>query len=133
MLYATVADRWVSGIFARACDARDYLQEIHDALRSKHVLLELQDLNYPVYIVEDSFGFQFMTAEAALEKIRLCAPTANEDDCCMTLFRVDRDYRPQVAGEDEMGRLHHVHVDNETLGRVQRLGRAGLRLMKADT
>ena len=133
MLYVTITDRWVSGIFERAHDARDYLQEIPAPGRSKHILSQFYELNYPVYVVEDSFGFQLMTAEAALENIRKCAPTASEDDCCMTLYRVDCDYRPRMAGEDEMGRLHHVHVDNETLRRAQRLGRAALRLMKADT
>ena len=130
MLYATIANRWVSGIFERERDARAYLQEMPAAVRSKHVLTQLSDLHYPVYVVEDSEGFRFMTCQAALDDIKRRAPTANEDDCCLTLFRIDRDYRTRVAGEDEMGRLNHQHIDNEMLERVHRQGRAALRLMQ---
>lgn len=130
MLYAIVSDCWVSGVFERESDAQAYLQEIPVAERSKHTLGELDGLQYPGYLVEDTEGFRFLTEQAAVDDIRAHAPTADEDECCATLYRFDRDYRPKVAGEDEMGRLKHEHIDNDVLARVQREGRAGLRIMR---
>lgn len=131
MLYAIIAKGWVSGVFEHELAARDYLQDIPEAMRTQHVLRRLDDLHYPVYLVEDSAGFRFMREEAALDEIRTRTPTADDDDCRMTLYCIDHDYRPRVAGEDEMGRLAHQHIDNELLTRVRREGRASLWLMVA--
>lgn len=132
MLYAIVSERCVAGLFERESEARLYLQEIVEAERPKHKFIELDGVQYPVYLVEDSAGFRFLTEQAAVEDIRAHALTADDDECCATLYRFDRDYRPAVAGEDELGRLRHEHIDNETLRRVQRDGRAGLRIILGD-
>jgi len=65
---------------------------------------------------------------SALSESR-CPLTMPTRPACLTLYRIDRDFRAQVAGADEMGTLNHEHVDNEILARVQRDGRAGLWLM----
>lgn len=111
-------------------DALEYLSEIPEAQRSKHACRQLDGLQYPLYIVEDSAGFHFMNEQAALDEIRGSERTANDDDCCLTLYRIDQDYRPRIAGDDEMGRLNHQHIDNELLGLVKRQGAFGLRVMR---
>lgn len=132
MLYAITSNRWISGLFDCESVARDYLYEIPESERSKHTLRELDGLQYPVYLVEDSGGFRFLSEQAAVDDIRAHVPTADEDECCATLYRFDRDYRAQIAGEDTMGLLKHEHIDNQTLSRVQRDGRAGLWIMRRD-
>jgi hypothetical protein len=97
VLYAIITDRWISGVFEREIDARNYLQELPEGIRSAHVLRQLDNLHYPSFLVEDSEGFRFMTEEAALDDISRHAPMANEDECCVTLYRFDHDYRPRVS------------------------------------
>jgi hypothetical protein len=132
MLYAIILGRWVSGVFERESDARQYLEEVPEAERSKHTIIELDGLQYPVYLVEDCAGFRFLTEHAAVDDIKAHSPMANEDLCCAMLYRIDRDYRGRVAGEEAMGWLRHEHIDNETLSRVQRDGREGLWIIRGD-
>ena len=129
MLYAIISGDWVSGVFERESDARQYLEEVPEAERSKHTVIELGGLHYPVYLIEDSAGFRFLMAEAALADIKGHTPTADDDDCCATLCRFDRDYRAMTAGEYTGEWINHEHIDNEKLSRVQRYGRDGLRLL----
>lgn len=129
MLYAIVTQRWISGLFESEPIAQRYLQEISTAERDRHSLVALEALRYPVYLIEDSQGFRFMGAEAAVEALQGCQPVVDEDDCCATLYRFDSDFRPDVAGADEMGRVAHQHIDNDALKSVQRDGVAGLWLM----
>lgn len=120
MLYATITAGWVSGLFERESDAQLYLQQIPEAERARHKLMALEGLQYPVYLIEDAAGMRFMTPEAALDDIKSHAPTQSDDQCCATIYRFDRDYRPKHAGADEMGSIHHKHIDNEMLSRLQR-------------
>ena len=68
MLYAIISGDWVSGVFERESDARQYLEEVPEAERSKHTVIELGGLHYPVYLIEDSAGFRFLMAEAGLRE-----------------------------------------------------------------
>ena len=129
MLYAIMTQRWISGLFESEQTAQQYLQEISTAERDRHSLVALEGLQYPVYLIEDAQGFRFMGAEGALEAIQEQQPVDDEDDCCATLYRFKGDFRPNVAGADEMGKINHQHIDNDTLKRVHRDGVAGLWLM----
>jgi hypothetical protein len=105
---------------------RSYLQEIPEPARHTYTFWDLnhRSQTYPLYLIEDSEGLCFMTEEDAIDDIK--EPTADDDDCSLTIYRFDRDYRPEVAGADEMGTINHAHVDNEDLARIKSEGRNGL-------
>jgi len=121
--------RWISGVFSSRAAADAYLTLIPDGDRSKHVVIDLGGMTYPLYVCEDDKGFRFLKEDEAIAELRRCTGDARRDDedwCYTNLYRIGGDWQPKRPGTDYMGALPHHHVTNFTLQYVERDGFAAL-------
>ncbi|WP_338542509.1 hypothetical protein [Paenibacillus tundrae] len=103
---------WISGIFDNETTAEQYIDTMPDELKEFQQRIELDNLNYPFYIVERD-GFQFLTQDEVIAVLEQTEATEDEDEVHFNLYTIESDYRPRMPGTDHMGILRHEHVTNE--------------------
>ena len=87
---------------------------------TQHVLESFPIANFPLFVIEDQSGLRFLDAVEAAHAIDVMpAPPVDGEPI---LFAILTEFRPDVDGRDEMGRLRHVHLDHEHLIDLRRLG-----------
>ncbi|RYZ08110.1 MAG: hypothetical protein EOO73_08585 [Myxococcales bacterium] len=92
-----------------------------DVQRSTHHVLEsIPVATFPLFIIEDRSGFRFLDAIGAADVIATMRPPSVDGE--PTLFVIFSEYRPEVDGRDEMGRLRHVHLDHDRIAEFRRAG-----------
>ncbi len=94
------AKGFVAGIFAKWTEAQHYMALKPSGFGgSMHINT---DLNYPFYILEVDGHFAFFRteSEACLQNIGI-------------VYTISEDYQPDVPWTDCMGRLPHVHLEEE--------------------
>lgn len=103
---------WISGIFDNETTAEQYIDTMPDELKEFQQRIELDNLNYPFYIVERD-SFQFLTQDEVIAVLEQTEATEDEDEVHFNLYTIESDYRPRMPGTDYMGILRHEHVTNE--------------------
>jgi hypothetical protein len=112
--------RWISGIFLDARDAELSLMSLPEQGDVRHALQAVPLTEFPFFILQDRSGFSFLDATEATRVIgTMAAPAPNAEPA---LFAILSEYRPDVAGRDEMGRLRHVHLDDDQLAELRKSG-----------
>jgi len=112
--------RWLSGIFLRAEDAETSCLALQTDAGVSHAVRAVQPKQFPFFILEDDSGFTFLDpAEAARFIADAPAAVANAEPI---LFAIVDEYRPGIAGRDEMGSLRHVHLDERHLADLREFG-----------
>lgn len=115
--------RWITGVFARRESVDSYLALGLDP--STYTVIDLGDLDYPLYIAEDHTGFRFLSEATAVAELQRYAGELRQhaDKWCYTnLYRVNGDWRPKHPGSDAMGILAHHHITNLILNWMEREG-----------
>ena len=126
MLYLVIAQdqagQWISGVFVREEQARDYMREIPQPTRTRHKLQALE-LAFPMYALKDEVGFRFFGKASIVDALRALRTesVSGVEVERVILFRFDERYRPKLPGADEMGYLWHVHVTSEDLVDEERI------------
>jgi len=127
-MYAIVSSRgtrrWISGVFLDRAPGETSLAALKVQASTAHVLEPTPVAAFPLFILEDHAGFTFLDAIGAADVIAAMPPPAVDGE--PILFAVLSEYRPDVAGRDEMGRLRHVHLDNERIAEFRRVGLSSL-------
>jgi hypothetical protein len=116
--------RWLSGVFLDRAEAETSVAALAAQGSTQHVLESIPVAKFPLFIVEDHSGFRFLDAIGAGHAIAVM-PTPPVDREPI-LFAILSEYRPDVDGRDEMGRLSHVHLDHEHLAELRRVGLCSL-------
>jgi hypothetical protein len=123
-MYAIVSSRatrrWLSGIFLDRGEAETSLAVLVVQASTHHVLEAIPIAKFPLFIIEDRSGFRFLDAIGAAHVIAVMPPPSVDGE--PILFTILSEYRPDVDGRDEMGRLRHVHLDRERLDELRRVG-----------
>jgi hypothetical protein len=127
-MYAIVSSRgtrrWLSSIFLDSAEAETSMAALTAQASTRHVLESIPIAEFPLFVIEDPSGFRFLDAVEAAHAIAVMpAPRVNGEPI---LFAILSEYRPDVEGRDEMGRLRHVHLDHERLTDLRRLGLGSL-------
>jgi hypothetical protein len=116
--------RWLSGVFLDRVGAETSVTALAVHASTHHVLESIPFDNFPLFIIEDRTGFTFFDAIGAAQAIAVMPPPPVNGESI--LFALLSEYRPDVDGRDEMGRLRHVHLDNERVAELRRVGLASL-------
>jgi len=112
--------RWISGVLREAGDAAALCASLPRDGRVLHVVQAIGPTRFPFFILEATRGFSFLDpAEAAEALAVMPAPEPNAEPI---LFAILAEFRPDVAGRDEMGRLRHVHLDGDHIAALRREG-----------
>lgn len=123
-MYAIVSSRgphrWLSGILLDRADAETSLAALVVQASTHHVLEAIPIAKFPLFVIEDRSGFRFLDAGGAADVIAVMPPPSVDGE--PILFAILSEYRPDVDGRDEMGRLRHVHLDLERLDELRRAG-----------
>jgi hypothetical protein len=112
--------RWLSGVFCAARDAEAACSSLPTGPRVVHAVHWISPREFPFFVLETRSGFMFLDL---IEASRVIARTqAPGPDADAILFAILSEYQPEVPGRDEMGRLRHVHLDEDHLARLRTLG-----------
>jgi hypothetical protein len=127
-MYAVVSSRgtrrWLSGVFLDRVEAEASVTALPAHALTHHVLESIPIERFPLFIIEDSSGFTFFDAIGAAHAIAVMpSPSVDGEPI---LFAILSEYRPDIHGRDEMGRLRHVHLDNEHVAELRRVGLGSL-------
>jgi hypothetical protein len=114
------AQRWISGIFLNPVDAEACLASLRTNSSQHHSMESIGPSCFPFFIFQDRSGFRFLDLAEATELIASMSDPA--PDAEPMLFAIVAEYRPDVAGRDEMGRLQHAHLDRECLEQLRTSG-----------
>lgn len=118
---------YVAAVFGDAEAAARYLAKLPAPVRGRSSLASRADLALPCYLVEDAAGLRPMSESEARSYVAGLARQTPGADCVYgTLYRLDCEFLPDVAGRDEMGSLPHVHLGERDLAVVERAGVATL-------
>lgn len=117
--------RWISGIFVDARDARSSLTSLPPDEAVQHAIEHIAPAQFPFFILEDNTGFRFLEAAEATHIIQ-SMPQPTDPKSEPILFAIVSEYRPDVAGRDEMGTIRHVHLDQEHIVELRRHGLCSL-------
>jgi hypothetical protein len=127
-MYAIVSSRgthrWLSGVFLESVDAETSMAALAGQAPTQHVLEPIPIAKFPLFVIEDQSGFRFLDAVEAAHAIAVMPVPAVDGE--PILFAILAEFRPDVDGRDEMGRLKHVHLDHERLTDLRRLGLSSL-------
>jgi hypothetical protein len=116
--------RWLSGVFLDSAEAETSMAALAAQVSTQHVLESIPIAKFPLFVIEDLSGFRFLDAVGAAHAIAVMpAPPVDGEPI---LFAILSEFRPDVDGRDEMGRLRHVHLDHERLTDLRRLGLSSL-------
>jgi hypothetical protein len=123
-MYAIVSSsgiwRWLSGVFLERAAAEMSLAALEVEASTHHVLESIRVAKFPLFVIEDDSGFRFFDAIGAGEVLAAMPPPALNGE--PILFILLSEYRPDVDGRDEMGGLRHVHLDQERIAELRRVG-----------
>jgi hypothetical protein len=118
--------RWLSGIFQHEAEAEECLAALRGDASTQHARESVAPTQFPFFVLEDEAGFRFLDpTEAARIVQTMAAPAPNREPI---LFAVLAEYRSDVVGRDEMGRMRHVHLDQERLTELREGGLSSLLL-----
>ena len=120
ILSTTGPRRWISGIFREPQDAHEWLTRLPSEGRVHHSLECILPTQFPFFILEDHSGFRFLDASDATRLVEFMPHAPPNAD--PILFAILAEFRPNVAGRDEMGCLPHVHLDQEHLAELREHG-----------
>ncbi|MEO8905147.1 MAG: hypothetical protein ABI627_26805 [Polyangiaceae bacterium] len=112
--------RWLSGVFLKHAAAEACLAALPAQASTFHVLESIPIPLFPLFIIEDRSGFRFLDAIGVMDALATM-PTPRVD-AEPILFAILSEYRPELDGRDEMGRLRHVHLDYDHLADLRRSG-----------
>jgi len=112
--------RWLSGVFVDHARAEASLAALPAQASTRHVLEFTPIATFPLFIIEDRSGFRFLDASGVTRALAAMPPEPVHGE--PILFAILSEYRPDVDGRDEMGRLRHVHLDLEHVADLRRLG-----------
>lgn len=112
--------RWISGVVVASGQAEALRASLPQDARIVHEVRSIYRGQFPLFILETASGFTFLDpVEAARAIAELPPPESNAGPI---LFAILSEYRPEVAGRDEMGRLRHVHLDEAHLAQLRKSG-----------
>jgi hypothetical protein len=112
--------RWISGILLEARDAEALRASLPQDGRVQHGVQEVRPTQFPFFILETRSGFGFLDP---LETAQFIAEMPDpKPEAEQILFAILSEYRPEVAGRDEMGRIQHVHLDSDHIAALRRSG-----------
>lgn len=114
--------KWISGIFQAEEVALHYMGQIPEELKEYQNLIHVEDMKYPLYIIESQRDFQFLTKDEVIGLFNHTDVSEDEDEVHFNIYTVDSDYRPKKPGTDYMGVLHHDHVTNEFIEKYKEEG-----------
>jgi hypothetical protein len=127
-MYAIVSSkgshRWLSGVFLEHAAAEASLGALSAQASTRHVLESIPIAMFPLFIIEDRSEFRFLDAIGVTNALARMPPPPVDGE--PILFAILSEYRPEVDGRDEMGRLRHVHLDHDHLADLRRLGLTSL-------
>ena len=106
--------RWVSGAFLQQETANEAMGAISSQTATVHMLREVADLVFPLFIIERD-GFEYQTPRETLSILRSVQPKGEADHVHLNLFFLPAEYMPEVPGRNEMGRLRHWHISDREL------------------
>lgn len=122
MKYAVVCSSknalsFVSAISDTLTKAKNYMNKITNSKISVSVI-KIETNKYPLFIIEktSSRRFEFTSDETVIDKVikNIKKKRAGQDEY-FTYYLIENEYFFKPPGEDQMGALDHVHVDNAFL------------------
>lgn len=117
---STASHRWLSGVFLEEAAAVASLATLPTQASTRHVLESIPIALFPLFIIEDRLGFRFLDTIGVMDALATMPPPLVDGE--PILFAVLSEYRPDVHGRDEMGRLRHVHLDHDHVADLRRSG-----------
>lgn len=106
-------NHWLSGIFKEMKKAQDYIKKIPRNLMDYQRLIELENMNYPFYIIEKENEFECMELNRLLSIIDDLKLTEDKNRVYFNIYLIESDYKPIKPGTDYMGIIKHEHVTND--------------------
>lgn len=107
--------RWIAGIFEEHLSVETFLSAIPAGTGNDFKLIQLADISYPFFIVENG-GFEYGSLALVEERLRELVPKEDEDFVHMSVYGIREDFVPEIPGIDSMGALFHRHITDGTLG-----------------
>lgn len=101
-------------VFSEHADAQSYFQSIPDEARSFQKIVELPEIKFPFFIIEDH-GFEYGGLPMVRDRLRETTPTGKDDEVFFNIYAIRSEFRPAVPGVDNMGDLQHWHITDWTL------------------
>ena len=111
--------KWISGIFLKEQDAANYFQLIAEDIRNSQIVKSAFFEEYPVYLVEAE-EFYFTDLQGVNEAISQIEIVPDFKYIYINIYEIQADFTPKKAGQDCMGILKHLHIDNEYLERYKK-------------
>lgn len=106
--------KWVCAICDTHKQTEVYLRRISQDIKTEVVIFNAN--KYPVYIIEDDKGFSFTSEIRVVEKkMKAIEIIEDFDDCYFTYYIIEKQFTTRPYGEDRMGALDHIHVDNHSI------------------
>ncbi|SMF78845.1 hypothetical protein SAMN05661091_1618 [Paenibacillus uliginis N3/975] len=118
--------QWISGIFKEEKEVQKYMCTIPKDLKSHQLIIELQNTNYPFYIIERENEFEYIEVQELLQMIDGIELTEEENRVYFNIYIIESDYKPKKPGTDYMGVIKHEHVTNDFIGWYKRKGKSCL-------
>lgn len=106
--------KWISGIFVTEADADAEIQRIPHDQRHFHQKRAIGLDSFPLFIIEER-DFEFGDLGTVMRRLASVVPAGDEDAIHFNVYALRSEFRPEVPGRDEMGRLLHWHVSDSTL------------------
>ncbi|MCJ8278604.1 MAG: hypothetical protein MJK14_01300 [Rivularia sp. ALOHA_DT_140] len=113
--------KWISGIFLKQEDADNYFQLIPEEIKDGQIIKSVNFEDYPVYLVEAE-DFYFVDLEGVREAIDKIEEVQDFKYIYINIYEIKNDFLPDKPGQDYMGCLKHIHVNNEYLERYKKFG-----------
>ncbi|MBE9916446.1 hypothetical protein G8C92_20725 [Paenibacillus donghaensis] len=105
--------QWISGIFKEEKEVQKYIENIPTDLKNYQKLIELKNLNYPFYIIENENEFEYIVVDELLNMIDGIELSEDKNRVYFNIYLIESDYRPNKPGSDYMGIIKHEHVTND--------------------
>lgn len=106
--------RWISGVVVSRAEAELSVAAIPEAVRHLHKIVELPGSEFPLFMIETD-KFEFGGIELVRQRLREVEPTGVEDAVHFNIYAFKSRFLAEVPGRDEMGRVLHWHITDDTL------------------
>ena len=109
---------YISGVF----DNIDVAEKTVKQYKLEGVKFSIEEISakkFPVYIVEHERDFLLTGDNVDVVDFAKKELKQNEDECYFNLYIVDKKSKWNVKGEDSMGALEHLHVDDRILNEIK--------------
>lgn len=117
---------WLSGVFTDKREAQAYVDKMPMVLRSTQNIFRFSDLEFPLYLIESPYLMKFVNAKKLKKFLKSMRDHKKFKQC--TIYKLEAPWQPSIPGTDEMGKLYHVHIDEEELECFMRSGLKGIYL-----